>query len=97
MTENGTYCDKHVSSWKCFFCSVIEDVGATASIHEHLSELISTNLGCHHQGQVTRIINPGRVIFPTPPNMLLRPSQITWNRRFNSIHNSLTKFLVPFA
>ena len=21
MTENVTYCDKHVSSWKCFFCS----------------------------------------------------------------------------
>ena len=22
MTENVTYCDKHVSSWKCIFCSV---------------------------------------------------------------------------
>ena len=21
MTENATYCDKHVSSWKCIFCS----------------------------------------------------------------------------
>ena len=45
---------------------IIEDVDATTSIHGHFSEFISTNLRCHHQGQVTRIINPGRVIFPTP-------------------------------
>ena len=45
---------------------IIEDVDTTASVHEYFSEFISTNLRCHHQGQVTRIINRGRVIFPTP-------------------------------
>ena len=76
---------------------MIEDVDATAPIHEHLSEFISTNLRCHRQGQVTRIVNPGRVIFPTPQDRLLRPSQITRNFRLNSVHNPLMKLLVLFA
>ena len=45
---------------------IIQDVDDTASVHEHLSEFISTNLRCHYQGQVTRIVNPGRVMLPTP-------------------------------
>ena len=76
---------------------IIKDVNAATSIHEHLSKLITPNLRHHHQSQMTRIINLGRVVFPTPYDRLLRPSQITWNRRFNSIHNPLMKFLVPFA
>ena len=76
---------------------IIEDVDATASVDEHLSELIHPNLRSHHQGQVTRIINPGRMIFPTPHNRLLRPSQILWNRRLNSIHIPLMKLLVSLA
>ena len=50
---------------------IIKDVDATASVHEYFSEFISTNLRCHHQGQVTQIVNPGRVIFPAPHNRLL--------------------------
>ena len=53
---------------------IIEDVDAAASVHEHFSEFISPNLRGHHQAQVTRIIDPGRVIFPTPYDRLLRPS-----------------------
>ena len=96
--ENGVGClNTFVSQPHVTKRLIIEDVDATASVHEHLSELISTNLGCHHQGQVAWIINPGRVIFPTPHNRLLRPSQITRNRRLNSVDYSLMKFLVPFA
>ena len=62
-----------------------------------LVNLYPPNLRSHHQGQVTRIINPGWVIFPTPYNRLLRPSQVTWNRRLNSVHSPLMKLLVSLA
>ena len=50
---------------------IVEDVDAAASIHEYLSEFISTNLRRHYQGQVTRIINPGWVILSALHNRLL--------------------------
>ena len=76
---------------------IIEDVDAAASIHEHFSELISSYLRSHYQGQVTRIIHPGRVILPTPYYRLLRPPQVAWNCRLNSIHSPLVKLLISFA
>ena len=50
---------------------VVEDVDAAASIHEYLSEFVSTNLRCHYQSQVTRIIDPEWVILSAPHNRLL--------------------------
>ena len=50
---------------------IVEDVDAAASIHEYLSEFVSTNLRRHHQRQVTRIIDPGWVILSAPHNRLL--------------------------
>ena len=76
---------------------IINDVDATASIHEYLSEFVSTNLRRHHQSQVTRVINPGRVIRSTPHNGLLRPSQVMGNCRLNSVHSPLVELLVSLA
>ena len=66
-------------------------------VHEHLSELITSNLRRHHQRQMTWIINPGRVILSAPDNRLLRPSQITRHCRFNRVHRSFMKLLITFA
>ena len=46
---------------------------------------------------MTRVINPGRVIRPTPHNGLLRPSQVLGNCRLNGVHSPLVKLVVPFA
>ena len=50
------------------------EVITLSSIHEHFSELVSPNLRGYHQGQMTWIINPGRVILSAPQNRLLRPA-----------------------
>ena len=76
---------------------IIKDVDATTSIHEYHSEFVSTNLRRHYQGQVTLIVNPGRVIRSTPHNGLLRPSQVMGSCRLNSVHNPLMELLVPLA
>ena len=76
---------------------VIQDVDTTSSIHEHLGELITSNLRCYHQRQMTRIINPGRMIFSTPHNRLFRPAQITGHYRFNGVHCPLMKLLIALA
>ena len=58
---------------------------------------LTSNLRRHHQSQVTRIINPGRVILSTPHNGLFRPTQITGHRRFNGIHCPFMKLLIALA
>ena len=73
---------------------IIKDIDAASSVHEYLGELIPSDLRCDHQSQVTRIINPGRVIFPTPHNGFLKPAQVMGNRRLNSIDCPLMKLLV---
>ena len=49
---------------------IIEDIDAATPVNEYLSEFISTNLRCYHQGQLTRIIDPWRVILFAPYNGL---------------------------
>ena len=63
----------------------------------HFSELISTNLRRHHQSQMTRIIDSGRMIFPTPHYRLFRPPQVAWNRRLNGIYCPLMKLLISLT
>jgi len=75
----------------------MKDIDVAPSVHEYLSEFISSNLRRYHQSQVTRIINPGRVILTTPHNGLLRPSQVTGNRRLNGVHNPFMELLIPLA
>ena len=43
---------------------------------------------------MTRIVNPGWMIFSTPHNRLLGPAQITGHRRFNDIHRPFMKLLI---
>ena len=93
-----------VRRFKIFICQphatesfIIKDIDAAPSVHEHLGELISSDMRCDHQSQVTRIINPGRVIFPTPHNGLLRPAQVTGHRRFNGVHCPFMKLLIALA
>ena len=76
---------------------IIKDVDATASIHEYLSELIISQLRRHHQCQMTRIVNPGWMIFSTPHDRLFRPAQVTGHRRFNGVHRPLMKLLIAFS
>ena len=76
---------------------IIKDIDAAPSVHEYLGKLISSDLRCDHQSQVTRIINPGRMIFPTPHNGLLRPAQVMGNCRLNGVHNPFMELLIPLA
>ena len=76
---------------------IIKDIDTTPSIHEYLSELITSHLRCHHQSQMTRIVNPGWMIFSTPHNRLLGPAQITGHRRFNGIHHPFMKLLIALV
>ena len=76
---------------------IVKDVDAATSIHEYLSKLVPTNLRYHYQSQVTGIINPGRVILSTPHNGLLRPSQVTGNRRLKGVHIPFMELLIPLA
>ena len=46
---------------------------------------------------MTRIVNPGWMIFSTPHNRLLGPAQIAWYCRFNSINCPLVKLLITLA
>ena len=46
---------------------------------------------------MTRIVNPGWMIFSTPHNRLLRPAQITGHRRFNGIHHPFMKLLIALV
>ena len=66
-------------------------------MYEHLSELVSSNLRRHHQRQMTRIINPGRMILSTPHNRLFRPAQVAGHRRFNGVHCPFMKLLIALA
>ena len=43
---------------------------------------------------MTRIVNPGRMIFSTPHNWLLGPAEIMGHRRFNGIHRPFMKLLI---
>ena len=72
---------------------IVEDINTTASIHEYLSELVTSNL----RRQMTQIINPRRVILTTPHNGLLKPTQVRGNRRLNGVQNPFTEFLIPLA
>ena len=76
---------------------IITDVDTAPPIHEHLGELIPSNLRCHHQCQMTRIINPGRMILSTPHNGLFRSAQVTGHRRFNRVHCPFMKLLIALA
>jgi len=53
---------------------IVQDVNAAPSIHEHLGELVTSHLRRHHQSQLTRIIDLGRVIFSAPYDWLFRPT-----------------------
>ena len=50
---------------------VVKDVDATTPIHEHLDELIPTNLRRHYQSQLTQVIDPRRMILPASYDGLL--------------------------
>ena len=76
---------------------IVKDSNAATPIHEYLSEFVSTNLRRHHQSQVTRIINLGRVILTTPHNGLLIPAQVTGNCRLNDVHNPFMELLLSLA
>ena len=76
---------------------IIQNVDTASSIHEYLGELITSHLRCHHQSQVSRIVNPGRMILSAPNNRLIGPPQVTWYRRFNSINRPLVKLLITRA
>ena len=76
---------------------IIQDVDTAPSIHEHLGELITSNLRRHHQRQMTRIINPGWMILSTPHNGLFRPAQVTGHRRFNGVHCPFMKLMIALA
>src|SRR4051812_48994211 len=75
---------------------IIQDVNAAPSVHEHLGELITSHLRCHHQCQLTRIINPGRMIFSAPYDRLFRPAQILRRGRFNGTNCPPLKLSIPF-
>ena len=53
---------------------IIKDIDVASSVHEYLSEFVSSNLRSNYQRQVTRIINPGRVILTALENRMFRPS-----------------------
>ena len=76
---------------------IIQNVDTASSIHEYLGELIPANLRCHHQSQMTRIINPGWVILSAPHNGLFGPRQVTRHCRFNSVYCPLVKLLIMLA
>ena len=46
---------------------------------------------------MTRIVNPGWMIFSTPHNRLLGPTQITGHRWFNGIHRPSMKLLIALV
>ena len=46
---------------------------------------------------MTRIVNPGWMIFSTPHNQLLGPAQITGHGRFNGIHYPFMKILIALV
>ena len=52
---------------------------------------------CYHQGQLTRIINPWRMMFSAPYNGLLRSVQVTGHRRFNRVNYPFVKILIALA
>ena len=76
---------------------IIKDIDAAPSVHEYLGEFIPSHLRCNHQCQMTRIINPGRMILSTPPNGLLKPAQVMGYGRFNGVYCPFMKLLIPFA
>ena len=78
-------------------CIIIQNIDTTSPIHEHFSELVSPNLRGYHQGQMTWIIYPGRVILSAPQNRLLRPAQILRYCRLNRVDYSFAKLLITFA
>ena len=76
---------------------ILKDIDTTASIHKHLCKLVSSHLRSNHQSQLTRIVNPGRVILTAPYDRLLTPPQISRNLRLNRVHYPLMNFLISFA
>ena len=46
---------------------------------------------------MTRIVNPGWMIFSTPHNRLFGLAQITGHRRFNGIHRPFMKLLIALV
>ena len=76
---------------------IVKDIDTAPSIHEYLGELIPSNLRCHHQCQMTRIINPGRMILSTPQDGLFRPAQVTGHRRFNGVNCPFVQLLIALA
>ena len=62
-----------------------------------LVNLYPPNLRGHHQGQVTRIVNPGWVILSTPQDGLLRPAEILRHRQFNRVYCPLVKLLITLT
>ena len=46
---------------------------------------------------MTRIVNPGWMIFSTPHNRLLGPVQVTGHGRFNGIHHPFMKLLIALV
>ena len=96
--------EDRIGRLKIFICQphategfIIMDIDTIPPIHEYLSELITSHLRRHHQRQMTRIVNPGRMIFSTPHDWLLRPAQVTGHRRFNGIHCPFMKLLIALA
>ena len=76
---------------------MVKNIDAAAPVHEHLSKSVPSNLMWHHQSQVTRIINPGRVILTALENRVFRPSQITGNRRLNGVYCPFMELLILLA
>src|SRR4051812_5327771 len=76
---------------------IIQYIDAATPVHEDLGELISSNLRCHHQSQLTRIIHLRRVILSTPCDWLFQPPQIPGRGRFNIVNSPFPDLLVPFV
>ena len=96
--------ENNIRRFKIFICQphategfIIKDIDTAPSIHEHLGELITSNLRRHHQCQMTRIINPGRMILSAPHKGLLRPTQVTRHCRFNSVKCPFMKLLIALV
>ena len=76
---------------------IIKDIDTAPSIHEYLGELIPSDLRCDHQSQVTRVINPGQVIFTALENRLFRPSQVIGNRWLNCVYCPFMELPIPLT